>query len=75
MSLIHHLRHKRQVVTSEGIRVSPFFTLFVETTDRDIVSDTDRSFVLPDRGFDGSQTDFVDGLLFLLGHREVRFGE
>lgn len=75
MSLIDHLRDKWQVVTTKGIRISPFFALFVETTDRDIVTDSDRSLVLPDRGFDGSQTDFVDGLLFLLGHREVPFVE
>ena len=67
-----HLTYESSMATPpEGFGLLPFLAVLVAAADRDVVSHSRCRLVLPDRGLDRPETDFMDRLLFCLRHRRV----
>ena len=69
MGEIDDFGQKLQIVTTEGIRLLPFFAILVNPADRHVVPDPSGRLVLPDCRLDRPETNFMDRLLFR--HRRV----
>ena len=69
MGLIDHLGEQQQIVAAEALGLLPVVTVLVEPGDGHVVPGADGRLVLPDRGLDRPEADFMDGAgLGLRGH-------
>ena len=68
---VHDFGQQLQVIAAERFGLLPFLAVFVDAADRDVVTGSRCRLVLPDRGLDRPETNFMDRLLFRLRHRCV----
>jgi hypothetical protein len=75
MGLIENFGESQQVISTKTFRLLPVVAVLVETAHGDVVPGSDRGVVLPDRGFNAADSDFMDGGLFGLslfgGHERL----
>ena len=66
-SLIDDLAQEQQIVTTEAVGGLPLFAVLVDAGDGDVEPGAIFGFVFPNGTFDGTETDFMNGLLFRHG--------
>jgi len=61
VGLVEHLRQQQQVVTTEAVGGFPLLAILVDAGDGDVEAGAVLGLILPDGGFDGTETDFMNG--------------
>ena len=62
MSQIRHFCKRQKIVAPEALRVLPLVVaVFIETGKGDVVTRGVLGSVLPNRGFDAANSDFING--------------
>ena len=63
MSEIRHFCKRQKIVPPEALRGLPLIAVFVETGKGDVVTRGVLGSVLPNRGFDAANSDFINGFV------------
>ena len=60
LGILYNLGYERKIVPAEASRILPSIAIFVDASDRNIVTHPLFRFVFPDRSFDATHSNFVD---------------
>jgi hypothetical protein len=66
VNLVGNLRDQQEVVTSERVGGFPLLAVLVKTGERGVETDTAVGVVFPDCRLDGTKSNLVNGLFFVL---------